>query len=175
VVPRTQTTVLAFSAVELVLVIRANVTSSGRATFDNVSAIHPSAQLVLVVDDDEDLRGMYAEALELNGYEVLQAGNGRVAVEMAFVASLTAIVMDLDMPIMDGLSATHALKRDRRTAQTPVIVVTGSANGEELERARAAGCDVLLAKPCPPDVVVLAIEHVLRGEPYPDQLSRLPD
>lgn len=53
------------------------------------------AQVVLVVDDDEDIRELYAEALELNGYDVLQARDGEAAVEIARVAPVTAVVMDL--------------------------------------------------------------------------------
>jgi CheY-like chemotaxis protein len=135
----------------------------------------PTSKLVLVVDDDEDIRDLYAEALELNGYEVLQACDGRAALEIAHVASPAAIVMDLDMPIMDGFAATLALKQDPRTAQTPVVVVTGSVKGTKLERARTVGCDALLSKPCPPDVVILALQHVLTNKPFPGRLSSFDD
>src|SRR5207244_5336255 len=130
---------------------------------------------ILVVDDDEDTRSLYAECLALNGYDVSHATDGREALELAFAEPPAAVVMDLDMPVMDGLTATHRLKRDARTLGVPVIVVTGSDRSEERERARAAGCDALLSKPCPPDVVILAIEHILRGDPIPRRFSAVDD
>jgi two-component system, cell cycle response regulator DivK len=129
----------------------------------------------LVVDDDEDIREIYAESLALNGFRVLHAADGQQALAIAFAQRLAAVVMDLDMPIMDGLTATRALKRDARTTQVPVVVVTGSGRPEELQRARLAGCDALLSKPCPPDVVIVAIEHILRGEPIPSRFSAFQD
>ena len=131
----------------------------------------PAAVHVLVVDDDEDIRSIYAESLELNGFHVLHASNGQQALVVAFSEPLSAIVMDLSMPVMDGLTATRQLKHDERTMRLPVIVVTGATRPEELQRAWFAGCDAVLSKPCPPDVVILAIEHLLRGEPIPRQFS----
>jgi CheY-like chemotaxis protein len=126
---------------------------------------------VLVVDDDEGIRYLYAESLALNGYEVLQASDGQQALAIAFAEPPAAVVIDLEMPVMDGVTATQRLKHDARTMSAPVIVVTGSERPELLARARAAGCDALLQKPCPPDVVILAIEHLLRGEPVPKHFS----
>jgi two-component system cell cycle response regulator DivK len=126
---------------------------------------------VLVVDDDEDIRSIYAESFALNGFQVLHARDGRQALALAFAKPLAAVVMDLDMPLMDGLAATYTLKHDERTRQIPVVIVTGVARPEDLQRARTAGCDALLSKPCPPDAVVLTIEHILRGEPAPPRFS----
>jgi two-component system, cell cycle response regulator DivK len=126
---------------------------------------------VLVVDDDDDIRAIYAESLELNGFRVSLASDGQQALDVAFAEPPAAIVMDLDMPVMDGLTATHRLKRDARTTRILVIVVTGCARPAQLQRARSAGCDALLSKPCPPDVVILAIEHLIRGEPIPRRFS----
>jgi two-component system, cell cycle response regulator DivK len=140
-----------------------------------VSSKGPVTAPVLVVDDDEDIREIYAESLVLNGFQVLHACDGQEALAIAFMQGVAAVVMDLDMPVMDGLTATHALKCDARTTQVPVVVVTGSARAEELERARLAGCDALLSKPCPPDVVILVIQHILRGEPSPRRFSAFQD
>ena len=140
-----------------------------------MSSIAPVPSRVLVVDDDQDIREIYAESLALNGFDVLHAGDGAEALAVAFAELPTVVVMDLDMPVMDGLTATSALKRDARTTLVPVVVVTGSARPEELQRARIAGCDALLAKPCPPDVVITVIEHILRGEPIPRRFSAFDD
>lgn len=125
----------------------------------------------MLVDDDQDIREIYAESLALNGFEVLHASDGAQALAVAFAELPSVVVMDLDMPVMDGLTATSVLKRDARTTLVPVVVVTGSARPEELQRARSAGCDALLAKPCPPDVVIIVIEHILRGAPIPRRFS----
>lgn len=130
---------------------------------------------ILVVDDDEDIRAIYAESLALNGYEVCDAADGQQALAAAFETVPAAVVMDLEMPKVDGISATQKLKLDERTKMVPVIVVTGSSRPDVLDRARVAGCDALLAKPCPPDVVILAIEHILRGEPIPLRFSAFGD
>jgi len=142
-----------------------------------VSALTPVPAVlhILVVDDDEDIRSIYAESLELNGFQVQHACDGQQALAAALAEPPSAVVMDLDMPVMDGLTATHRLKRDARTMRVPIIVVTGSTRPEELQRARLAGCDALLAKPCPPDVIILAIEHILRGEPIPRRFSAFDD
>lgn len=141
-------------------------------TFRVVSAHLPLPARVLLVDDDEDILSIYAESLELNGYEVLVASNGREAVQIAFTERPAAVVMDLEMPVMNGLQATEHLKNDCRTVDVPVIVVTG-ATADRVRDARAAGCDALLSKPCPPDVVVLALEHVVHGKPMPRRYLKL--
>lgn len=130
------------------------------------------ATRILLVDDDEDLRSIYAESLELNGFEVVVAANGLEAVRLALEKQPAAVVMDLEMPVMNGLAATERLKNDSRTWNVPIIVVTG-ATEERLKVARAAGCDALLAKPCPPDVVVLALQHVVYGKPMPKRFFKL--
>jgi CheY-like chemotaxis protein len=127
----------------------------------------------LVVEDDPDMRSIYAEALQFAGYEAFQAADGAEAVALVRVKPLSAVVMDLDMPAMTGLEALRLLKSDERTQEVPIVVVTGSANKAELLAARRAGCAALLAKPCPAHVLILAIEHVLRGEPVPLRFSTI--
>lgn len=125
--------------------------------------------VILVVDDDQDIRDIYAESLTLNGYEVLHAADGQEALAQAFATLPAAVVMDVEMPVMNGLDATRALKADGRTDSVPIVVVTGNSRPEQLERLHGTGCDAVLRKPCPPEVVVLAIEHLIRGEPVPQR------
>ena len=129
-----------------------------------------AAPRILVVDDSDDQRALYAECLGFRGYEVAQASDGEEAVRAAFLQQPAIIVMDLDMPVMDGWTATRILKGDARTEGVPILVVTGNASPERLGALREAGCDGVLLKPCSPDALIAAIEHLLRGELLPARL-----
>jgi len=121
-----------------------------------------SAQpLVLVVDDFQDNREMYAEYLAYCGFRVIEAKNGKEAIEQAFAQSPNVIIMDLSLPVMDGWEATRRLKADGRTRSIPVIALTGHALQVHSKGALDAGCDAFVAKPCLPDQLVLEINRML--------------
>jgi two-component system cell cycle response regulator DivK len=119
-------------------------------------------RLVLVVDDFEDNRDMYAVYLTHSGYDVLEAGDGQEAVEVARQRVPDVIVMDLTLPIMDGWEATRRLKADERTRHIPIIMLTGHAVEGQSRDARDAGCDAFLAKPCLPDMLVGKVQELLQ-------------
>lgn len=133
------------------------------------STLNP--QSVLVVDDYGDMRELYHQFLSMHGFHVVQAADGREAVTMARAAQPTAIVMDLEMPAMGGSEAVRTLKQDERTKNIPVLVLTGSSRESQLAEAWSAGCAALLRKPCMPEVLLEAIQLVLRGEPVPLDLA----
>jgi len=121
-----------------------------------------SAQpLVLVVDDFQDNREMYAEYLAYCGFRVIEAKNGKEAIEQAFAQSPNVIIMDLSLPVMDGWEATRRLKADGRTRSIPIIALTGHALQGHSKGALDAGCDAFVAKPCLPDQLVLEIKRML--------------
>ena len=120
--------------------------------------------LVLVVDDYEDAREMYAESLLVLGFRVAEACNGVEAVQKARSLEPDAILMDLSLPGIDGWEATCQLKADFRTRHIPVVAITGHAPAYAEDRARAAGCDRLLIKPALPDQVVAEVRKVIRGK-----------
>jgi two-component system cell cycle response regulator DivK len=120
---------------------------------------------VLVVDDYPDARQMYREYLDVCGFDVVEAANGVEAVQQALNAAPDIILMDLAMPVMDGWEATRRLKSDHRTAGIPVVALTGHAFAANAERAKDAGCDAFLAKPCLPADLVREIRHILDGLP----------
>lgn len=128
-------------------------------------------QSVLVVDDFSDMRELYQQFLGIHGFHVLQAADGEEAVSVAQQVQPAAIVMDLEMPTMGGTEAARALKQDERTKTIPILVLTGSSREHHLADARAAGCAAVLRKPCMPEVLLEAINHVLRGEPVPNDLA----
>ena len=117
--------------------------------------------LVLVVDDFQDNREMYAEYLAFSGFRVIQAANGKEALDQAFANRPDIIIMDLSLPVMDGWEATRRLKADQRTNAIPVVALTGHALAGISEGAKKAGCDAFVTKPCLPEDLVKEIRKIL--------------
>ncbi len=113
---------------------------------------------VLLVDDYPDAREMYSEYLQFSGFEVV---NGMEALQRAADEAPDIILMDLSLPVMDGWEATRRLKADPRTADIPVVALTGHALAGISEGARQAGCDAFVTKPCLPEDLVVEIRRVL--------------
>jgi CheY-like chemotaxis protein len=120
-----------------------------------------TAPLILVVDDYQDAREMYAEYLQFSGFRVAEARNGNEALEQAFALKPDLILMDLSLPGMDGWEATRVLKADDRTKNIPVVALTGHALAGASEGARKAGCDSFVTKPCLPDDLVVEVRRML--------------
>jgi PAS domain S-box-containing protein len=102
---------------------------------------------ILVVDDVEYNRKVVADALTPLGFSVSQAENGEDAVLRAQEVSPDAIVMDIKMPVMDGMEATRRLRQQARFAQTPIFALSASVFNEQRQEALAAGCNTFLDKP----------------------------
>jgi CheY-like chemotaxis protein len=122
-----------------------------------------SAPLILVVDDYQDAREMYAEYLQFSGFRVAEARNGNEALEQAFALMPDLILMDLSLPGMDGWEATRQLKADERTRNIPVVALTGHALAGASEGAKKAGCDSFVTKPCLPDDLVVEVRRMLNA------------
>jgi len=120
-----------------------------------------NAPLILVVDDYQDAREMYAEYLQFSGFRVAEAKNGNEAVEQAFALKPDLILMDLSLPGMDGWEATRRLKADEATKHIPIVALTGHALAGASEGARKAGCDSFVTKPCLPDDLVVEVRRML--------------
>jgi CheY-like chemotaxis protein len=127
----------------------------------NTDAKRADRPRVLLVDDYPDAREMYAEYLEFSGFDVVEAENGMEALQRAVEASPDIILMDLSLPVMDGWEATRRLKADKRTAQIPVVALTGHALAGISEGAKKAGCDAFVTKPCLPEDLVKEIRKIL--------------
>ena len=121
--------------------------------------------LVLVVEDYQDAREMYAAYLQFSGFEVAEATNGVEAIEKAQRLMPDIVLMDLALPRMDGWEATRRLKSDERTKRIPVVALTGHALAGHAEGARQAGCDAFVTKPCLPDALVAEIRRLLEQQP----------
>ena len=124
-------------------------------------------QLVLVVEDYQDAREMYAAYLQFSGYRVAEATNGLEAIEKTHELMPDIILMDLALPKMDGWEATRRLKLDNRTQHIPIVALTGHALAGHSEGARLAGCDSFVTKPCLPDALVAEIQRMLAARPVP--------
>lgn len=108
-------------------------------------------QRVLLVDDSADIREMWRMWLTFWGFNVEEASNGAEAVAKARRDRPDLILMDLWMPVLDGLQATRQIKADPRTAHVPILAVSAQVFSPAAENAIAAGCDTFLAKPLDPD------------------------
>jgi CheY-like chemotaxis protein len=116
---------------------------------------------VLLVDDYADAREMYSEYLQYSGFDVVEASNGMEALTRAAETDPDIILMDLSLPVMDGWEATRRLKADHRTADIPVVALTGHALAGISDGAKRAGCDAFVTKPCLPEDLVKEIRRVL--------------
>jgi two-component system cell cycle response regulator DivK len=110
----------------------------------------PMPPLVLVVDDVAHGREIFAEYLEFRGFRVATAADGLEALEQAFDLLPDIILMDLSLPGLDGWEATRRLKGDERTRTIPIIALTAHALASAHDKAKAAGCDSVVTKPCVP-------------------------
>ena len=108
------------------------------------------APLVLVVDDVAHGREIFAEYLEFRGFRVATAADGLEALDKAFELLPDVILMDLSLPQLDGWEATRRLKSDDSTKTIPVIALTAHALASAHDKAKAAGCDSVVTKPCVP-------------------------
>ena len=113
--------------------------------------------LVLLVEDTPDTLDAFAHFLRTAGFRVETAVDGRQAVDKARSLRPDVVVMDLALPELDGWEATHQIKSDPATRDTPVIAFTGHAFQQSKESARQAGCDAFLTKPLDPASLVTEI------------------
>lgn len=128
---------------------------------DSAAAESKEQPLILVVDDFEDGREMYASYLKFSGYGVDEAADGYEALEKAFALLPDIILMDLSLPGIDGWQATRELKKDERTANIPIVALTGHALEAHSRSAKEAGCDAFIVKPCMPMDLLNEIRRIL--------------
>jgi CheY-like chemotaxis protein len=104
--------------------------------------------LILVVEDHDDSRAMLVEFLRMKGYHVMEAADGRYVADLARSALPDLILLDLDLPFVNGWQVTAFLKVDRTTRHIPVVAVSGNCADFRLKQeALRAGCEDCLCKP----------------------------
>jgi len=113
---------------------------------------------VLVVDDDAPTREAYAEFLQACGYEVVEAAHGGEAILHVHRHRPDVVLMDISMPVLDGVETAESLRAYARDLR--ILGITGSESGPRTERMDAL-CDGLLTKPCAPDLVASRIRSLM--------------
>ena len=116
---------------------------------------------ILVVDDYEDARDVWATVLDIEGFDVQTAGTGEEAIDTALAAPPSLIVLDLSLPGVSGIDVARTLRARDETRSVPLVALTGCSDQQELQSAREAGFDAVLSKPCVPSTLVDEIHRLL--------------
>ena len=119
------------------------------------------SKTILVVEDQEDNRQILRDLLGSAGFRMIEAHDGEQALTVARSERPNLILMDIQLPILDGYEATRSIKRDPELKHIPVIAVTSYALSGDEERAREAGCDGYVAKPYSPRDLLARIGQFL--------------
>jgi len=106
---------------------------------------------ILVVDDTQDTRDVMRTMLELWGHQVIEAINGKDAVQVALDSMPDVIIMDLRMPVMDGVEATRVLRQYQQFKNVPIIAMSAHCAGKWKQEALEAGCNDCVSKPFDPE------------------------
>ena len=115
---------------------------------------------VLIADDDADSRLVYSGHFRTHGWLAFTAADGRIALDKIEELGPDAIVLDLEMPRVDGWTVLRQLRESSWTAGLIVVVLTASIDARE--QAFEAGCDAFLLKPCPPETLLLQLRGLFR-------------
>ncbi|HEX8708271.1 MAG TPA: response regulator [Pyrinomonadaceae bacterium] len=124
--------------------IRVPVTADGPSA---VKQTRPAARTIMVVEDDDDSRFMIRTLLELKGYQIVEARDGREAIELAESARPGLILMDLQLPRLNGFAVTRQLRQHDTLSDVPIVILSGHDPAKHGALARAAGCNEYLTKP----------------------------
>jgi two-component system, cell cycle response regulator DivK len=116
---------------------------------------------ILVVEDQEDNRRIIRDLLSSVGYQLIEAADGEAGVRLAASERPDLILMDIQLPVLDGYQATRQIKADPELRLIPLIVVTSYALSGDDAKAEAAGCDAYVAKPFSPRQLLATIRRFL--------------
>lgn len=111
----------------------------------------PSALLILVAEDEREIRELIVFSLQMAGFRVLAVPNGREALDQAVIIAPDLILMDVRMPKMDGFEACRALKQQEKTKNIPVVFLSAKGQEGDIETGYEAGADAYFLKPFTPD------------------------
>jgi len=116
---------------------------------------------ILVVEDQEDNRTILRDLLGMAGYELIEATDGEEGVKLAQQEKPDLILMDIQLPVIDGYEATRRIKGHADLKSTPIIAVTSYALSGDEAKARAAGCDGYVTKPFSPRQLLAKVRELL--------------
>jgi CheY-like chemotaxis protein len=123
----------------------------------------PAEPVVLVVDPDTDTRALYRCAFEGAGFHIVEASDGRDALAKALIRPPTLVVTEIVVPFLDGCALCEILRRDRTTADVPIVVVTAEGRPVKLDRARRAGADAVFVKPVAVEPLLVEARRLADG------------
>jgi len=118
-------------------------------------------QRILVIEDHVDNRTILRDLLTSAGFEVIEAVNGQDGVAIAETEAPCLILMDIQLPVLDGYEATRRIKANPRLTSIPVIAVTSYALSGDEEKAMEAGCDAYVTKPFSPRQLLAKVHAFL--------------
>ena len=116
---------------------------------------------ILMIEDTEDNRQILRDLFATTGYELIEAKDGAAGVAMAQAERPDLILMDIQLPVLDGYEATRRIKTDPELGHIPIIAVTSYALSGDEAKVRAAGCDAYIAKPFSPRVLLAKVRELL--------------
>jgi two-component system, cell cycle response regulator DivK len=116
---------------------------------------------ILIVEDQQDNRQILRDLLTNNGFEVVEAEDGESGVDAAKTQRPDLILMDIQLPILDGYEATRQIKSDPNLKSIPIVVVTSYALSGDDQKAHEAGCDAYVTKPFSPRALLAKIREFL--------------
>jgi two-component system cell cycle response regulator DivK len=119
---------------------------------------------ILIVEDQEDNRRILRDLLSMAGYDLIEATNGEEGVELAQRERPDLILMDIQLPVIDGYEATRRIRCNAALKSVPIVAVTSYALSGDEAKARAAGCDGYVAKPFSPRQLLATVRQFLSGE-----------
>jgi two-component system cell cycle response regulator DivK len=119
------------------------------------------SKTILIVEDTEDNRQILRDLLGMAGYTLVEARNGAEGVAQAAAHKPDLILMDIQMPVMDGYEATRQIKASPVLHAIPIIAVTSYALSGDEQKARDAGCDDYIAKPYSPRQMLAKVRGIL--------------
>jgi two-component system phosphate regulon response regulator PhoB len=123
----------------------------------------PAAHKILLVDDDDMVRDLVAATLKGGDYQLLQAADGGKGLELTREHRPDIVFLDVNMPVMDGVSVCEAIKSDPDTAGVIVIMLTALGQDVDKDRARRAGADGYFTKPFSPLTLLRRVDEVLQA------------
>ena len=118
---------------------------------------------ILIIEDQEDNRAILRDLLSQAGYELIEAGDGEEGVKLAQQERPDLILMDIQLPVIDGYEATRRIRSVADLKAIPIIAVTSYALSGDEAKARAAGCDGYVTKPFSPRALLAKVREYMPG------------
>lgn len=116
----------------------------------------------MIVDDDQDIVEILRALLETEGYDVIEAFNGKEGIDKAYQHMPHLILLDIMMPVLDGWQVCQRLKACKKTSNIPITIITAKNEQEDRNRAKKEGADDYITKPFQPEDLILRIQKSIR-------------